>query len=53
MNKEELEIEIKSLQEVLKQFTKGCDPRMEISLDKFLCDIENRIKELQKQLNGT
>lgn len=45
----ELEIEKASYQEVIKQFTKGCDARMETSLDEFLCGIEAKIKEI----NGT
>lgn len=51
--KEEIEIEIKSYQEVIRQFSKGCDPRMETGLDEFLCEIEDKIEELKKKLNGT
>lgn len=56
MNNQEridLEIEKASYQEVIKQFTKGCDARMETDLDKFLCDIEDKIEEINKKLNGT
>lgn len=54
MNKrQELEIEIKSYQEVIFQFSKGCDARMSIQLDRFLKDIEKKIEELKIKLNGT
>lgn len=52
MNRQEIEIEIRSYREVLKQFNKG-DARMSISLDNLLKTIENKIRELQIQLNGT
>lgn len=48
----ELEIEKASYQEVIKQFSKG-DTRMETSLDAFLCEIEDKIEEINKKLNGT
>lgn len=49
MTKEEIEIEIKSYQEVIRQFTKGnpSDARMSISFDQFLKSIEDKIKELK------
>ena len=45
-NKEiiELEIEKASLQEVINQFTKGYDARMETKLDEFLCEIRYKYK---------
>jgi hypothetical protein len=45
-----LEIEKSSYQEVIKQFTKGCDSRMEVELDAFLCEIEDKIIEINKKL---
>jgi hypothetical protein len=47
----ELTIEKRAYQEVVKQFSKGCDPRMEISLNDFLCGIEDKIKEIDLKLN--
>jgi len=47
-----LELEKASYEEAIKQFTSTPDARMEISLDKFLCDIEDKIKEINKKLNG-
>lgn len=50
----ELEIEKKSFQEVVKQFTMhDCDARMEVGLNRFLCEIEDKIKEIDIKLNGT
>lgn len=46
------EIEKKSYQEVIKQFSKG-DARMSTSLDEFLCGIEKKIKEINDKLSGT
>lgn len=46
----ELEIEKASYQEVIKQFSKGCDARMEISLNDFLCSLQDKIKEIDKKL---
>ena len=48
--REEIEIEIKSYQEVIIH---DCDSRMEFGLNKFLSEIEDKIKELKKKLNGT
>ena len=46
----DLEIEKASYQEVIKQFTKGCDARMETSLDEFLCSIEDKIEEINRAI---
>lgn len=48
----DLTIEKKAYQEVIKQFTKGCDARMECSLDEFLRGLENKIKEIDEKLKG-
>lgn len=48
----DLEIEKASYQEVIKQFTKGCDARMETGLNEFLCDIESKIEEINIKLNA-
>jgi hypothetical protein len=51
----ELLIEKLSLQEVIKQFTKGSGPdaRMSIDFDAFLCSIEKMVREIDSKLNGT
>ena len=46
----DLEIEKASYQEVIKQFSKGCDARMETSLNEFLCSLEDKIREINKKL---
>lgn len=51
--RQELEIEKKSYQEVVRQFSKGCDARMEVGLNQFLTEIEDKIKEIDLKLNGT
>ncbi len=48
-----LEIERRSLLEVVRQFTMHtCDARMETSLDEFLSSLEDRVRDLQKQIDG-
>jgi hypothetical protein len=49
--KQYLEIEIKSFQEVLSQFSKG-DNRMSTLLDKFCNEIEDRIQQLKAELDS-
>lgn len=49
--KQELIIEKISYQEVIRQMSKG-DARMEISLNEFLCGIEEKIREIDRKLNG-
>lgn len=49
-----LVVEKKAYGEVVKQFTKhNCDARMEVSLDEFLCYIENKIREINDKLNSS
>jgi hypothetical protein len=47
----DLIIEKRSYQEVIKQFSSGCDARMEVGLNSFLQDIENKIKEIDRKLD--
>ena len=49
----ELTIEKKAYEEVIKQFSKGCDPRMECGLNEFLCGIEDKIREIDEKLRLT
>jgi hypothetical protein len=51
MNKIELEIEKKSYQEVIYQFTKGCDTRMNIKANEFCKMIELRIHNIDIELS--
>lgn len=46
----ELKIEKAAYSEVIKQFTKGCDARMECGLNEFLCGIEGKIREIDIKL---
>jgi hypothetical protein len=47
-----LEIEKASYQEVIKQFIiHDCDVRMEVKMNDFLREIEDKIKEITKKLS--
>jgi predicted CopG family antitoxin len=49
-----LTIEKLSYAEVIRQFTiHNCDIRMEVTMNAFLSDIEEKIKEIDRKLNGT
>lgn len=48
----ELTIEKIAYEEVVKQFSKGIDPRMETGLNEFLCEIEDKIRVLGAKINS-
>jgi hypothetical protein len=55
MTKEELvalEVERRALLKTVAEMSKGCDARMEVSLDEFCKSLEDKAREIQKIIDS-